>query len=133
MKKNLLNLFVLAVVILGVGMTVSAQKKKKVVKPSITGIYEKFTVGEGSGDLEGMRVWIVNAGNEYNAIVQVAEGGAEDPKPEFVPVKVTGLKVEFTKGLVTYKGTITTAGLKLTYDDPKYTETLKRISCSSMF
>lgn len=132
MKKNLMNLFVLAVVVLGVGMTVSAQKKK-VAPPSITGIYEKFTVGKESGDLEGMRVWIVNAGNEYNAIVQVAEGGAEDPKPEFVPVTVNGLKVEFTKGAVTYKGTITAAGLRLTYEDPKSTETLKRVSCSSKF
>lgn len=132
MKKNLLNILVLAIVVLGVGMTVSAQKKKA-APPSITGIYEKFTVGKESGDLEGMRVWIVDAGNEYNAIVQVAEGGAEDPKPEFVPVKVDGLKVEFTKGIVTYKGTITATGLKITYDDPKYTETLKRVSCSSKF
>ena len=30
--------------------------------PPVTGVYEKFTVGKGSGDLEGMRVVLVAAG-----------------------------------------------------------------------
>src|SRR2546427_6135679 len=55
---------------------------------NVAGVYENFTVGKGSGDLEGMRVVIVPAGGGYYAIVQIAQGGAEDPKPEFVPAGV---------------------------------------------
>lgn len=55
---------------------------------SVTGVYENITVGKGSGDLEGMRVSILSAGGGHYAIVQIAEGGAEDPKPEFVEVTV---------------------------------------------
>src|SRR5438034_909160 len=61
-------------------------------QPAVTvgGVYEHFTVGKESGDLEGMRVVIVSAGGGYYAIVQIAQGGAEDPKPEFVPADVKG-------------------------------------------
>ena len=48
---------------------------------------------KSSGDLEGMRVVIVPAGGGYYAIVQIAQGGAEDPKPEFVPADVKGKSV----------------------------------------
>src|SRR5205807_7162850 len=51
---------------------------------TVAGVYENFTVGKESGDLEGMRVVIVSAGGGYYAIVQIAQGGAEDPKPEIV-------------------------------------------------
>jgi len=41
---------------------------------TVAGVYENFTVGKGSGDLEGMRVVIVPAGGGYYAIVQIAQG-----------------------------------------------------------
>src|SRR5213592_1263998 len=78
---------------------------------AVAGIYDNFTVGKGSGDLEGMRVVIVQAGGGYYAIVQIAQGGAEDPKPEFVAAKVKGKTVTFAVGDTKYTGTATVSGL----------------------
>jgi hypothetical protein len=100
--------------------------------PSVAGVYENFTVGEGSGDLEGMRVVIVQAGGGYHAIAQVAQGGAEDPQPEFVAVNVNGMSVDFTAGSMKYTGTVTPAGLRLKNADGA-TQTLKRKPCSTYF
>src|SRR5437899_4628907 len=80
---------------------------------TVGGVYENFTVGKGSGDLEGMRVAIISAGGGYYAIVQIAQGGAEDPKPEFVEAKVKGMSVEFTAGSEKFRGTVSAAGLTL--------------------
>src|SRR5207245_4247672 len=78
---------------------------------TVAGVYEKFTVGKESGDLEGMRVVIVSAGGGYYAIVQIAQGGAEDPKPEFVPAEVKGNRASFKVGDEKYTATATAAGL----------------------
>ena len=61
---------ILCLVVLTVAMT------KNFGQPIVTvpGVYENFTVGKGSGDLEGMRVVIVSAGGGYYAIVQIAQG-----------------------------------------------------------
>src|SRR2546426_4635601 len=84
-------------------------------QPAVTvpGVYENFTVGKESGDLEGMRVVIVSAGGGYYAIVQIAQGGAEDPKPEFVEAKVKGKTVSFTAGSEKFRGTVSAAGFAL--------------------
>src|SRR5882762_7107811 len=74
---------------------------------TVGGVYENFTVGKGSGDLEGMRVGIVSAGGGYYAIVQIAQGGAEDPKPVFVPATVKGSNVSFAVGDEQFTGTAT--------------------------
>lgn len=130
MKKNFVVLAVFAVVILCGTMVASAQKKAAPV--SIAGVYENFTVGKGSGDLEGMRVVFFNAGNKWHAIAQIAGGGAEDPDPEMVPLTITGKNFEFKVGEMTYKGTVTAAGLKVKYEEGP-TELVKRKSCSSFF
>src|SRR3954470_1356061 len=78
---------------------------------SVPGVYESFTVGKDSGDLEGMRVVIVPAGGGYYAIVQIAQGGAEDPKPEFVPAEVKGKTVTFSAGNQKFTAAATAAGL----------------------
>jgi hypothetical protein len=110
---------------------VAAAKKPGVVPaPSVTGVYENFTVGKGSGDLEGMRVVLVAAGDGHYAIVQIAQGGAEDPKPEFVPVKVKGLTVSFAVGEQKFTGTVTVSGLRIKQEGGT-TELLKRKPCSS--
>src|SRR6266403_1028042 len=93
--------------------TVAAKKPSAQPAVTVAGVYENFTVGKGSGDLEGMRVVLVSAGNEYHAIVQIAQGGAEDPKPEWVPVQVKSSTVNFTVGDEKYTGTISAAGLRL--------------------
>ena len=59
MKKNLINFILLTTVILCASLAASAQKKAAPV--SIAGVYESFTVGKGSGDLEGMRIVFFNA------------------------------------------------------------------------
>ena len=102
----------LAVVVLTIAAAATAQTRGRGTTP-VNGIYENFTVGAGSGDLEGMRVVIFSAHDEHYAIVQIAQGGAEDPVPEMVKLSVTGMKVEFTVGSENYKGTISSAGLKL--------------------
>ena len=98
---------------------------------SVGGVYENFTVGKGSGDLEGMRVVLLAAGGAYRAIVQVAQGGAEDPQPEFVDAKVNGTRVEFTAGSEKYTGKVTAAGLTL--KDSSGSHVLRRKPCASYF
>jgi hypothetical protein len=108
----------------------TALAKKRPIQPpaSIGGVYGDFTVGKGSGDLEGMRVVIFAAGGAYRAIVQIAQGGAEDPKPEFVDVEANGMNVSFTVGEQKFTGTVTAAGLRL-----KDVGLLGRKPCSSYF
>src|SRR3977135_3135045 len=93
-----------------IGPTALARKPAAQRTAGVAGVYDNFTVGKGSGDLEGMRVVLVSAGNEYHAIVQIAQGGAEDPKPEWVPVQVKGNIVSFKVGDEKYTGTVTVAG-----------------------
>lgn len=99
---------------------------------AVTGVYENFTVGKGSGDLEGMRVTIISAGGGYYAIVQIAQGGAEDPKPEFVEATVKGMTVTFTVGDQKFTGTASAASLRLKDADGR-THVLKRKPCTSLF
>ena len=103
-------------------------------QPAVTvaGVYENFTVGKDSGDLEGMRVVIVPAGGGYYAIVQIAQGGAEDPKPEFVPAQVKGNRASFKVGDEKYTATATAAGLTVKNSGGD-TELLKRKPCASYF
>src|SRR5207253_7310832 len=96
-----------------VASTALARKPSDQPAFAVAGIYDSFTVGKESGDLEGMRVVIVSAGGGYYAIVQIAQGGAEDPKPEFVVANVKGMGVEFTAGSEKFRGTVSAAGLTL--------------------
>src|SRR5438132_11877938 len=99
---------------------------------TVAGVYENFTVGKGSGDLEGMRVAIISAGGGYYAIVQIAQGGAEDPKPQFVEATVKGMSVTFTVGDQKFTGTASAANLRLK-DSDGGTHLLKRKPCTSLF
>jgi hypothetical protein len=108
--------------------------RKPAPQPAITvaGVYENFTVGKGSGDLEGMRVVIVPAADGYYAIVQIAQGGAEDPKPEFVPIQVRGKTVSFTVGDAKYGGAVSASALTVR-DSSGQSQVLKRKACSAYF
>ena len=112
----------------------SAPARRPGTQPAATvaGIYDNFTVGKESGDLEGMRVVIVSAGGGYYAIVQIAQGGAEDPKPEFVEATVKGLTVAFTVGDEKFTGTASAVVMRLKNSAGEM-QTLKRKSCSSYF
>ena len=110
----------------------AALAKPKPPAARVAGIYENFTLGKGSGDLEGLRVVLVAAGDGHYAIVQIAQGGAEDPKPEFVPVKVNGAAVSFTVGEEKFTGKVTAAGLSLK-NSSGASQLLKRKPCASYF
>lgn len=121
--------FVICLIIVPAALAKKSGAKTTV---NVAGIYGDFTVGKGSGDLEGMRVVLVAAGDGHYAIVQIAQGGAEDPKPEFVPVKVNGATVSFTVGDEKFTGRVTAAGLSLK-DASGKSQLLKRKPCSSYF
>jgi hypothetical protein len=112
--------------------TALARKPEAQPKGTVAGVYENFTIGKGSGDLEGMRVVIVPAGGGYYAIVQIAQGGAEDPKPEFVEAKVKGMTVAFSVGDEKFTGTATATGLRLKNSGGQ-SQVLKRKTCSAYF
>ena len=98
----------------------------------VAGVYENFTVGKESGDLVGMRIVIIPAHDTFYAMVQIAQGGAEDPKPEFVDAKVKGNTVEFTVGDQKYTGTVGIAGFRVKDPDGQ-TQVLKRRPCATLF
>jgi hypothetical protein len=112
----------------------TALARKPSAQPAVTvaGVYDNFTVGKESGDLEGMRVVIVPAAGGYSAIVQIAQGGAEDPKPEFVGVTVKGMNVSFSVGDEKYTGVVSAPGLRLK-NSAGESQLLKRKPCSSYF
>jgi hypothetical protein len=64
--------------------------------------------------------------------VQIAQGGAEDPKPEFVAADVKGKSVGFTVGDAKYTGTVSAAGLTLK-DSGGQSQVLKRKACTTYF
>jgi len=98
----------------------------------VAGVYENFTVGQESGDLVGMRIVIIPAHDTFYAMVQIAQGGAEDPKPEFVDATVKGNTVEFTVGDQKYTGIVSIAGFRVKDPDGK-THVLKRRPCATLF
>lgn len=98
----------------------------------VAGVYENFTVGKESGDLVGMRVVIIPAHDTFYAMVQIAQGGAEDPKPVFVDATVKGNTVAFTVGDQKYTGTVNVAGFRVKDPDGQ-THVLKRRPCATLF
>ncbi|MGZ5481218.1 MAG: hypothetical protein ACXWID_04480 [Pyrinomonadaceae bacterium] len=98
----------------------------------VAGVYENFTVGKESGDLVGMRIVLIPAHDTFYAMVQIAQGGAEDPKPEFVDATVKGNTVEFTVGDQKYTGIVNIAGFRVKDPDGK-THVLKRRPCATLF
>ena len=135
--KRFLRAFVIrglliAAVCLSTMQAAPAQPRRaRAPQPSVAGVYGDFTVGKESGDLEGMRVAIFSAGSGYHAIVQIAQGGAEDPEPVYVAVTVKGTSVEFTAGDQKFTGTVSAAGLTIRGEDGSHL--LKRQPCSTYF
>ena len=118
----------------GVVFVSPALARKPASQPliNVTGVYENFTIGKSSGDLEGMRVVIVPAAGGYYGIVQIAQGGAEDPKPEFVPIAVKGKTVSFTAGELKYTATVSATALTVK-DSSGQSQVLKRKACGAYF
>lgn len=124
---RLLNRTLLIAIVGLIIVPASLAQRRNTKAPVINGVYEDFSVGEGSGDLEGMRVVLFQAHDEYYAIAQIAQGGAEDPVPEMVKATVKGTKVSFTVGDQNYRGTVSAAGLSVNR------RLLKRKPCADFF
>ena len=126
MKRNFQILLFVAFCLVAIP-AVSAQSR-------VTGVFGGFTANKQSGDLDGMRIMIFNAGNEYHAIVQIAGGGAEDPTPVFVPVTVKGRTISFTVESGKYTGTVSAAGLRIKQEGERgASELLRRKPCTTYF
>ena len=125
--KSFVRILLILVSCLIVAPVALAQKRSARPAPAINGVYESFKVGAGSGDLEGMRVVLLTAHDESYAIVQIAQGGAEDPVPQFVKATVNGTKVSFEVGGEKYSGTVSAAGLSINR------ALLKRKPCADFF
>ena len=130
MKQPIRIALLCLVAVAGLSVAISKNFGQQIV--TVPGVYENFTVGKDSGDLEGMRVVIVPAGGGHYAIVQIAQGGAEDPKPEFVPAEVKGKSVSFAVGDEKFTGTATATGLTLK-NAAGEAQTLKRKACTAYF
>ncbi len=130
--KTPMRTFLISLICLMFASTTLARKPAEQPAVTVAGVYEKFTVGKDSGDLEGMRVVIVPAGGGFYAIVQIAQGGAEDPKPQFVEAKVKGTTVNFSVGDEKFTGTATASGLRIKSSAGE-SQVLKRKACTSYF
>ena len=123
--------FILAISVISIS-TATARRPPAQLVVIVPGIYETFNVGKDSGDLEGMRVTIISAGGGYYAIVQIAQGGAEDPKPEFVPAEVKGRTVSFSVGDQKYTGTVSATAMTVK-SSAGDSHVLKRKACTTLF
>jgi hypothetical protein len=90
----------------------------------IEGSYDDLTVGKASGDLEGMRVILVDGGGGIYAIVQEAAGGVELPEPALTEVTVKGTDISFSikfprqDETQTFSGRVSASGIRLRRGPP---------------
>lgn len=124
----------LCVISLVIPMTAFSQKRST-PSVAIEGTYEHLTVGEGSGDLEGMRVILIDGGGGIHAIVQEAAGGVELPDPAMTAVTVKGTAISFSikfpgeDETQTFSGKVSATGLTLHRGNSKQSFFLKRRKC----
>jgi hypothetical protein len=117
-----------------IAMTAFSQKRTS-PSVSVEGTYENLTIGEGSGDLEGMRIILIDGGGGIYAIVQEAAGGVELPAPALAEVAVKGTDISFTikfpgqDEAESFSGKVSAAGLRLRRGNSKQSFILKRRKC----
>lgn len=111
-------------VLLAITLTVLPQRRS-VPPVRIEGTYDNLHVGPPeSGDLEGMRVMLVDGGGGIYAIVQEAAGGIELPAPALAEVTVKGNEISFTVKFPgqdetqTFSGKVSASGLNLRRSNP---------------
>lgn len=126
--------FLLCGISLLIVMTAFSQQRST-PSVAIEGTYEDLTVGKESGDLEGMRVILIDGGGGIYAIVQEAAGGVELPAPALGEVTVKGADISFTikfpgqDETETFSGKVSASGLRLRRGDSKQSVFLKRRKC----
>jgi hypothetical protein len=100
-------------------VTLTAFSQTRTPSVRIEGVFDNLTVGKGSGDLEGMRVILIDGGGGIHAIVQEAAGGVELPDPALTRVTVKGTDITFRITLPghdeaeTFSGKVSASGLRL--------------------
>lgn len=125
MKKSVQILLFIAFCLVAIPVAASAQT-------GVHGVFENLTANKQSGDLDGWRIAIFSAGNGHWAIVQQAQGGAEDPAPVLVEVTVKGKSISFMLHEAKYSGIVSAKSLKLHAEgDPS--EIIKRIFSAGYF
>lgn len=116
-----------ALLLCGISLVVTLTafpQKRSTPSVRIEGTYETLTVGKGSGDLEGMRVILIDGGGGIYAIVQEAAGGVELPAPALAEVTVKGADISFTikfpgqDEVQTFSGKVSASGLRLRRGNP---------------
>jgi hypothetical protein len=135
--KPTIRMILLLMLCLALSQVVPAQKRRGQPTIKVAGVYDNVTVGQGSGDLEGMQVILIEGRGEYYAVVQIASGGAELPAPVLVKANVKGANIDFTvsepegQGSQPKKftGSVTNAGLRLRNSGGE-SSFLKRNKCS---
>jgi hypothetical protein len=125
-------------VLLALTMTASPQRRSA-PPVQIEGTYDNLHVGPPeSGDLEGMRVMLIDGGGGIYAIVQEAAGGVELPEPALAQVTVKGSDISFSVKFPnqdetqTFSGKVSASGLRRRRgdSDPKAASFfLKRKKC----
>jgi hypothetical protein len=100
-------------------------QKRSTPSVRIEGTYDNLHVGPPeSGDLEGMRVILIDGGGGIHAIVQEAAGGVELPEPALAQVVVRGNEIAFTIKFPnqdepeTFLGKVSASGLSLSRGTP---------------
>ena len=116
-----------AILLCGVSLIVTMtafSQRRTTPSVSVEGTYQHLTVGEGSGDLEGMRVILIDGGGGIYAIVQEAAGGVELPAPALAEVTVKGTDISFSikfpgqDETQTFSGKVSASGLRLRRGNP---------------
>lgn len=130
-----------AILLCGISLIVTLTafpQKRSTPSVPVEGTYDDLTVGKGSGDLEGMRVILIDGGGGIYAIVQEAAGGVELPDPALTEVTVKGTDISFTikfpgqDEAQTFSGKVSASGLRLRRGPPTSAEQpffLKRRKC----
>ena len=100
-------------------------QRRSVPPVRIEGTYDNLHVGPPeSGDLEGMRVMLIDGGGGIYAIVQEAAGGVELPAPAMAEVTVKGSDISFTikfpgqDETQAFSGKVSASGLRLRRGNP---------------
>lgn len=128
-----------AVLLCGLSLvvTLSVFPQKRGLPPvRIEGTYDNLQVGPPeSGDLEGMRVILIDGGGGIYAIVQEAAGGVELPAPVLTEVTVKGSDISFSVKFPgqdetqTFSGKVSASGIRLRGGNAEGSFFLKRRKC----
>lgn len=122
---KLISRAVLVGCVLLVVASAALPQKRSVPPVRIEGTYDNLHVGPPeSGDLEGMRVMLIDGGGGIYAVVQEAAGGVELPAPALGEVTVKGNEISFSVKFPgqdetqTFSGKVSASGLTLKRSSP---------------